>query len=159
MTRNLIAVILAVFMIGALGCAQQEAGFTAESINGVELWESFGQEYTGYAFWPGVEGIMEGKAPHGAFIRTFVNDKGLTPGTDGYAYGSLIVKQNFTPDTTLAKLTVMYKVKGYDPENGDWFYAVYGPDGTLEKEGKIRSCIQCHNLRDEDDYIFLRSLK
>jgi hypothetical protein len=159
MVRSLVAVICIVIVIGGFGCAQQEAGFTAESINGVELWASFGGEYTGYGFWPGVEGIMEGKAPHGAYVRVFVNEKGLTPGMDGYSPGSLIVKENFKPDTTLAKLTVMYKIKGYDPENGDWFYAIYGPGGTVEKEGKIQSCIQCHRLRDGEDYIFLRNLK
>jgi hypothetical protein len=159
MARRLVAAICMILVIGALSCAQKEEGPTAETVSGIDLWEIFGETYTEYGFWPGVEGIMEGKAPHGALVRTFVNAKGLKPGADGYPHGSLIIKENFMPDTTLAKLTVMYKVKGYDPESGDWFWAVYAPDGTVEKEGKIQSCIMCHNLRESDDYVFLRNLR
>jgi hypothetical protein len=151
-----------ILAISALTCAQkEEPAETPLTISATDLWQIIGQEkpYTEYGFWSGLEGIMKGQSPHGALVRTFVNDHALNPGLEGYPYGSIIVKENFMADTTLAKLTVMYKVKGYNPEAGDWFWAVYGPDGTAEMEGKIQSCISCHGMRQGDDFVLLRSLK
>jgi hypothetical protein len=31
----------------------------------------------------------------------------------------------------------MYRVKGYDPDAGNWFRAKYQTDGSIEKAGKI----------------------
>jgi len=151
-----------VLIIGLCGCAgKEEAADTPETVNAADLWVRISQDdpYTEYAFWPGVEGIMDGNAPHGAFIQTFVNDKALEPTEAGYPYGSLIVKENYMPDRTLAKLTIMYKVKGYDPQSGDWFWAVYSPDGTIEGEGKMQSCIGCHSVRADQDHVFLKSYR
>jgi hypothetical protein len=168
MLRGLALGLCLILVIGVFGCGQKEAEETPakapakapEVITAAGLWKMIGQDkpYTDYAFWPGVEGIMDGKSPHGALIRTFVNDGALSPGADAYPYGSVIIKENYMPDSTLAKLTVMYKVKDYNPEGGDWFWAVYGPDGTAEMEGKIQSCIGCHAARATDDYVFLFSL-
>ena len=161
MQRFLIPLFVVLILV-ICGCAQKEETADApETVNAAALWTRISQDepYTAYAFWPGVEGIMDGNAPHGAFIQTFVNDKALMPTEAGYPYGSLIVKENYMPDKTLAKLTVMYKVKGYDPQSGDWFWAVYSPDGTIEGEGKMQSCIGCHSVRADQDHVFLRSYK
>jgi hypothetical protein len=162
MWKSMILLVCAVAMIGLLGCAekQEQAAVTPVSPNAAKLWEQFGKDgvYTQYAFWPGKEGLMGGNSPHGAFIKTFVNKEALGPEGMTYPDGSLIIKENYAPDTTLAKFTVMYKSKGYNPEGGDWFWAVYGPDGTAEMEGKIQSCIGCHGVRKEQDYVFLNTL-
>jgi hypothetical protein len=148
--------------VSLLGCAAEEEPLdTPQTVNAADIWRRISQDkpYTEYDFWPDVEGIMEGNAPHGAFIQTFVNEKALRPTETGYPYGSLIIKENYMPDTTLAKLTIMYKVKGYDPQSGDWFWAVYRPDGTVEGEGKIQSCIGCHSVRADQDHVFLHSYR
>ena len=159
MLRTLVPLMLAI-AVGFCNCAQKEAAEAPGSVNAADLWTRITRDdrYTGYGTWPGVEGIMEGNAPHGAFVRTFVNESALNPTEAGYPYGSLIVKENYTPNMTLAKITVMYKVKGYDPKSGDWFWAVYSPDGTVEGEGKMQSCIGCHSVRADQDHVFLRSL-
>jgi hypothetical protein len=145
-----------------LGCAQQEeeAAFTTETVNAADLYVMFTQDspYTEWGFWPDVEGLRVGQAPHGAFIKNFVNEKAMMPSGTAYPYGSLIVKENYMPDTTLAKLTIMYKVKGYNPDAGDWFWAVYGADGTVEAEGRIQGCVGCHRAREAQDHVFLRDL-
>ncbi len=160
MRKSLILVAL-VLIVGLSGCTRKEEAMEApESVNAADLWTRISQDdpYTEYAFWPGVEGIMDGNAPHGAFIQTFVNKKALEPTEAGYPYGSLIVKENYLPDKTLAKLTIMYKVKGYDPQSGDWFWAVYSTDGTVEGEGRMQSCIGCHSVRADQDHVFLRDI-
>jgi hypothetical protein len=47
----------------------------------------------------------------------------------------------------------MYKVKDYNPDAGDWFWAKYGPTGEVMAAGKIDSCINCH--RKGKDYRFV----
>ncbi len=153
----LVMSVIVAFVIG-YGCAEKEQSQTA---TGTDLWKVISQEkpYTEWGFFQGAEGVMEGKAPHGKFIRAFVNRVGLEAQGPNYPYGTIIGKENFMPDTTLAKLTVMYKVKGFNPDGGDWFWAVYSPDGTVEMEGKIDNCLACHRLRKANDYVYLHSFK
>ena len=47
------------------------------------------------------------------------------------------------PDKTLGAVTVMYRVNGYDPDAGDWFWAKYKADGSIAKAGKVAGCIGC----------------
>ncbi len=37
----------------------------------------------------------------------------------------MIVQDNFGKDKKLKFIDVMYKVKGYNPKGGDWFWAQY----------------------------------
>ena len=39
------------------------------------------------------------------------------------------------------------KLNGYDEANGDWFYARYSPDGSVDVagQGAITACADCHN--------------
>jgi hypothetical protein len=163
MRRMVLLGVSVLLAISTLTCAQKEEApaRAPAAVSGVDLWNTISQDkpYANYGFWPGLEGIMDGQGPHGTLIRTYVNAEALKPGPDAYPYGSIIVKENFMPDSTLAKLTVMYKVKDYNPDGGDWFWAVYGPDGKVEMEGKIQSCIGCHRLGGESDFVLLRALE
>ena len=61
----------------------------------------------------------------------------------------------------------MYKREaGYDPEDGDWFWAKYNPDDTVQKnpagvalagrvaKGAPHGCIACHSEAPGGDLIF-----
>ncbi len=103
------------------------------------------------------EGTYLGEAPHGELLQTFVNDLAFTaleqkrfPLPDG----AVIVKENYTRDGRLANLAVMWKVEGYNPEGGDWFWAEYTPDGRVLFEGKAALCIGCHARKKTSDWIF-----
>ncbi len=63
------------------------------------------------------------------------------------------------PDKTLGAVTVMYRVKGYDSDAGDWFWAKYKADGSIEKEGKVAGCIGCHTAAIGNDWIFTGPVK
>ncbi len=89
--------------------------------------------------------------------------------------GDLIVKRNFgpegvtedevlrNPDEHLAAYTVMFRrAAGYDPENADWYWVKYLPDGALDQtpdgvamagqvaKGMDEGCIACHQSAGED---------
>ena len=69
--------------------------------------------------------------------------------------GAIIVKENYGKDQkTLMAITPMYRVKGYNPEGGDWFWGKYGPDGKIMASGKPKGCIQCHAAKKDNDWLF-----
>jgi len=69
--------------------------------------------------------------------------------------GAIIVKENYGKDKkTLMAVTPMYRIKGYNPEGGDWYWAKYGADGTVLKAGKVKGCIDCHSVQKTKDWIF-----
>ena len=72
----------------------------------------------------------------------------------GMANNSIIVKETYTQDKNLAAVTVMYKVKGYNPAGGDWFWAKYDPEFNILKEGMVKGCLNCHDSAKTNDYVF-----
>lgn len=115
--------------------------------------------YTSWGFWPDHQGLQEGDAPHGPLHKVFVNEPGLTSTHAPVNNGTIIVKENIGKDKELKALTVMYKVKGYNPDAGDWFWVKYGTDGTADKAGKVQGCIGCHGGMADNDYIMVHSFE
>ena len=115
--------------------------------------------YNKWDYWPDHQGIQSGKAPHGPRHKVFVNGKLLNSSSPPVQYGSIQVKENFTPTGDLAAITVMYKVEGYNPDAGDWFWVKYTPEGKADKSGKVKGCIQCHASRAKNDYILVHEFK
>ena len=67
--------------------------------------------------------------------------------------GAILIKEDFAKDrTTLLSLTVMYKVEGYNPQEGDWFWASYNSQGRAAESGKVQSCIECHRAQSLHDW-------
>ncbi len=114
----------------------------------------------------------DGVDPHGKMLETF-----YTVATIGDHTGNLIVKRNFGPEGVtadevladpgkhLGAITVMYqREEGYDPDNQNWFWVKFLPDGSIDKnpkgmmlagmvaKGADVGCIACHS--GADDYIF-----
>lgn len=119
----------------------------------------------------------DGVAPHGMMLETFYSEA-----TVGGYTGALIVKRNYGPEGVeldqvladpgkhLGAVTVMFqREEGYDPDNNDWFWAKYLPDGSLDKnpkgmrlagmvaKGADVGCIACHS--GAGDYIFTTDAK
>jgi hypothetical protein len=114
--------------------------------------------YTKWKMWPGHEGIYPGKSPHGAYLKVYVNDLAYTAikQKKPMPNGAVIVKENYGKDKkTLMAVTPMYKVKGYNPDAGDWFWGKYGPDGKIMASGKIAGCIKCHSMVKKHGWLFL----
>ncbi len=114
-------------------------------------------KYRRWPKWPGKKRYYKGAHPHGALLTTRVTrdaKKVIKKKKGIFDNGAIIVKENYMPDKTLAAITVMYKVPGYNPEAGDWFWAKYKPDGTVEKAGKVKGCIDCHRDKADNDWVF-----
>ncbi len=116
----------------------------------------------------------EGTDPHGMMLETF-----YAKGTVGDHTGDMIVKNNYGPEGVTAQevlsdpaahlgaVTVMFRrEEGYDPDNLDWFWAKYLPDGSLDRnpmgmplagrvaKGMDEGCISCHVAAGGDDMVF-----
>ena len=132
------------------------------------LWKrSLGGKYTKWASYPGLDGWQPGKSPHGKVLRYFINGAAArNPANPGN--GSIIVKENYGQENgPLMAVTIMQKIKGYDPDNADWFWVKYGPNGEILKnpkgmmlagrvaKGMPAGCIACHGNAGGGDYLFI----
>jgi len=116
----------------------------------------------------------KGTHPHGAILDTI--DTTLEVG--GHR-GEIIVKRNYggpgvskqavadDPQRWLKAITVMYRREaGYDPQDKDWFWVKYAPDGGVLSnpkgmklagrvaKGMAQGCIACHTGAPGGDLVF-----
>ncbi|NJD55616.1 MAG: hypothetical protein FIA94_04325 [Nitrospirae bacterium] len=118
--------------------------------------------YTSWEMWPGKGKMYKGTQPHGDFLTTYVNDaamSGIKAKKGSMPDGSIIAKENYGADKKFAALTVMYKIKGYNPAAADWFWAKYDGGGKIVASGKAEACIRCHEMNKGNDYIYSGQLK
>jgi len=116
----------------------------------------------------------EGQPPHGKVLDTIYSHLKMR----GNGEKPVIIKRNYgakelstedvanNPKKYLKAVTVMYKRDGYDPDNKDWFWVKYKPDGSLHTnpkdmklagrvaKGMNKGCIACHKAADGGDYVF-----
>ncbi|MEN8180201.1 MAG: cytochrome P460 family protein [Pseudomonadota bacterium] len=114
-----------------------------------------------------------GMHPHGAILDTI--DAKTTVGKDT---GVVLVKRNYggegvtkasvanDPAKYLKAVTVMFKRHGYDPDNKDWFWVKYAPNGSVLKnpkgmslagrvaKGMPKGCIACHTAAPGGDMVY-----
>ena len=115
--------------------------------------------YQNWSFWPDHQGMQAGRAPHGPKHKVYVNDKALASKKPPLEYGSIQVKENFNMTGQLKAITVMYKIKDYNPGDGDWFWVKYSPEGKADKAGKPAGCIGCHGTRANNDFVVVHDIK
>lgn len=118
--------------------------------------------------WPGKGELYAGTQPHGMLLTTYLNDvaaEALANHAGTMPAGAIIVKENYMPDSTLAAVTTMYKVSGYNAEHNDWFFTKHLASGELDTmpngmqmEGRLPGCQGCHGAKADNDYIYTGSL-
>ena len=107
--------------------------------------------------------FRESDEPHGALVKTYMNRLAAgNPKT--LPSGSMVIKENYSPDKKLMAITLMYKQKGFNPEAGDWYWVKFMPNGKVAQmdtprgkmniAGKAKGCIECHSGADGGDYSF-----
>jgi hypothetical protein len=113
--------------------------------------------YKEWNVWPGNESMEKGNGVHGEYVTVYVSDNAVSAAEAGgemMPYETMVVKEGFNSDEELTGIYLMYKVKDYDPENNDWFWAAYSPEGSVTAEGQVDGCIGCHVNVQDADYIF-----
>lgn len=121
-----------------------------------------------WTLWPDRGELYKGQEPHGMLLTSYLNDaalQALTSRAGTMPDGAIIIKENYMPDSTLAAVTVMYKVAGYNPDHNDWYFTKHLPDGTLDKapngmslEGRLPGCQACHSAKKDNDYIYTSAI-
>ena len=111
--------------------------------------------YQSWAAWPETRKLSTGKAPHGAYVTTYVNPaaRRSIETKEGMAFGSLIVTENFDADKKPTGLMVMLKIKGYNPRAGDWHWFHYDSRGTVIAAGRLETCVNCHRAGKDNDFL------
>lgn len=157
MKNLLLAALLSLAMTSSLAAADRPAASGKDVIYYLNQ-----NDYQSWQLWPGKTKLYPGRHPHGALLTTYVSAgafKAIEGKSGNIPAGEFIVKENFTPDKALAAVTVMYKLAGYNPEGGDWFWLKYAADGTIQKEGKVGGCIGCHAAVKTNDWLFIGPVK
>jgi hypothetical protein len=154
------ALAVALVVVLAAGVSTAGKGNRGPSPEAQAFWDWVSQDnpYQGWGFWPGHDGLYPGQSPHGKYLKLYANSIALKAAREGKTTlpaGSILMKANYAEDKeTLKSLTPMYKVEGYNPEAGDWFWAKYKPNGKVLASGKVESCIQCHRTREDEGWVF-----
>ena len=77
-----------------------------------------------------------------------------------------LVREEYAEDTeNPVAISVMYRAKGADAKNSDWYWLSFLPDGSVAKSpadaggrpiaGRVASCIECHQKAGGKDLVFL----
>ncbi len=124
-----------------------------------------------YASWPKFNKTPYQSGTHGGrYVNNFSNEAGKA----GYAtfeevgampVGSVLAKDSFAVGKDgkvgFGPLFLMTKKEaGFDPDNGDWEYAIILPNGKVmgitkgPGGDKIGFCAECHNGAADQDYLF-----
>lgn len=120
---------------------------------------------------------FKGKRPHGAIQQVYASNVVVNG-----RRGRVIVKANHRTKNVLVNdvyddqnkylndYTVMFaNTPGYDPENKNWFWVIYQPDGKIRKngegvpiagrvgKGESFGCVGCHRMVGGEDLEALTS--
>jgi hypothetical protein len=125
------------------------------------LWKYISQTspYQKWGQFAELKGMRSSKAVHGTNVQIWANKPALEAKKAPLPDGSIIVKEGMGDDHKVNVVVVMYKVKGFNPEAGDWFWAKYDPDGKVGAGGKIQACISCHGGKTQNDYVLAHPFK
>ena len=148
--------------VGALALAATLAltackslGSPEEQVRADTLWSDIA-DYKSWGHFDGFEGFQVGDSVHGRYVRVYANS--IAEGDqENLPYESIIVKENFDrkDEGALTGITVMQRLRGFDPEHNDWFWVRYSTGGAQTHSGKPAFCIDCHSEAEGDDFVFL----
>jgi hypothetical protein len=130
------------------------------------LWRYINREKSPYRQWAAMESTVPDSMadPHGAGGKTYVNDV-ADKDHQKLGYGAILVREEFGDDAEKPiAVSVMYRAKGTDPKNNDWYWLKFLPDGSVAKSapeaggrlvlGRVASCIECHQKSGGKDLVF-----
>jgi hypothetical protein len=168
------AVSLFIFIIVAAFSTHRPQDMPFGGQDDVKFAKDLWQAVNGYDSWLTKSDYYEGNRPHGKILRNYfsivtVNGKNYPAIIkDNFAgEGASLTSVSENPNEYLVAVTIMVKRSdGYDPDNQNWFWVKYKPDGTIDKnkkgislagrvaKGMDSGCINCHSIAKGSDYYF-----
>lgn len=98
--------------------------------------------------------------PHGRVSRTYANEI-ASKDPANLPLGSILVREDYDDKRKRQSVSILYRVKDYDKEHGNWYYLRFNENGTVARAedkkalaGKVTSCIECHAKAGGKDYVF-----
>jgi hypothetical protein len=98
--------------------------------------------------------------PHSNVSRTYAN-KIAADDAKALPIGSILVREDYDDKGKRKSISVMYRVKDYDKEHGNWYWFQYQENGSIMRDvgkkaiaGKVTSCIECHVKANGKDFTF-----
>lgn len=133
--------------------APQRIYSSADLARDVEAYE----EWEHAPGWPDVHAGCEGS--HAPFVEIWLNDvafaafDGATDVKSLPDAAALVLQVYSDVGETPGTLMAMRKVEGLDPDNGDWFWGAFDPEGEVLASGSpidpvggpsVAECVSCH---------------
>lgn len=98
--------------------------------------------------------------PHSASSKTYAN-KVAAEDSKGLPMGSILIREDYDANRKRQSISVMYRIKDYDKDHGNWYWIKYLENGTVARgtdnkpiAGKVTSCIECHGKAGGKDLVF-----
>lgn len=102
--------------------------------------------------------------PHGTTSKTYAN-KVAADDSKSLPNGSVLVREDYDANRKRQSISVLYRVKDYDKDHGNWYWIKYLENGTVARgaddkpiAGKVGSCIECHGKAGGKDFVFSNDL-
>ena len=145
LTRTLPLGLVAALALGAVACGE-EYTYSADSFF-LENWES---DYTK------ISDCAQSPTHSGDYVRVFA-DAASAPAYAGDAEvpeGGVIMKAQYSDDecSDLGSITAMRKGPEGTSETGNWEWQRISGDGSVDQEGQLSACVDCHAGCELNDY-------
>jgi hypothetical protein len=132
-------------LLALAACGPSDEDIANDLFDEISGWET----WTEKAPWTGIQPSSDGT--HGTHVQITFNDLAADAWGDAeLPYGSISVKRGYDgpgPADARGFLTVMKRIDGYNPDQGDWFWLRIGTDGKIGTElGQSGFCASCHSV-------------
>lgn len=98
--------------------------------------------------------------PHSTTSQTYAN-KVAADDSKELPMGSILIREDYDANRKRQSISVMYRIKDYDKDHGNWYWIKYLENGTVARgsdnkpiAGKVASCIECHGKASGKDFVF-----
>lgn len=98
--------------------------------------------------------------PHSTVSQTYAN-KIAADDPQNLPIGSILVREDYDDQRKRLSISVMYRVKAYDKDHGNWYWIKYLESGSVARgthnkgvAGKVTSCSDCHGKAQGKDFVF-----
>lgn len=105
-----------------------------------ELWNQMQtEEYKHWKEIPAAQSLNKGSEKKKQYIKTYINDlanNAIESHAKSLPPGSIVVKERYDDQDQLQIISAMINLGGNDPQDINWFWAQYSPDGKALKMGE-----------------------